>query len=179
MKFSMIVEMTSLTPRVTFRIAAIPAQNAPTSMATTTMSSTCRGAGKATAPPTPAAMSAANAILTFDPDVEQVHPEADCRGNTGQIQHRRVVEDVDDVSVGRPGQHGVPERCDVVACCIQNQRRDDCSDDQRENWRSHAEERSTWPTHESSPAPVIADPSCCGVTVCGSNAPTILPRRIT
>ncbi len=59
MKFSMIVEMTSLTPRVTLSRPAIPAQKAPTAMATTTISATWSGGGSVTAPPTAAASIAA------------------------------------------------------------------------------------------------------------------------
>ena len=58
--FSMIVEITSLTPRVTLSTPAIAAQSAPTSTATTTMSAMCSGAGSTTAPPTAAAISAAS-----------------------------------------------------------------------------------------------------------------------
>ncbi len=59
MKFSMIVEMTSLTPRVTLSRPAIPAQNAPTSIATARIRPTCSTGGRATAPPTAAASIAA------------------------------------------------------------------------------------------------------------------------
>src|SRR3712207_4466778 len=56
MKFSMIELITSLTPRVTLRTATIPAQMAPTAIATTMISRTCSGPGSATAAPTAAAM---------------------------------------------------------------------------------------------------------------------------
>ncbi len=60
MKFSMIEEMTSLTPRVTLSTPMIPAQNDPTSMATTMMLSWCRPSGSANWPPNAAAMMAAS-----------------------------------------------------------------------------------------------------------------------
>ena len=56
---SMIVEMTSLTPRVTLRAAAMPAHIAPTSIATTTMIVMCSGFGSENDPPTTAALKAA------------------------------------------------------------------------------------------------------------------------
>ena len=60
MKFIMIELMTSLTPRVTFRTATMPAQTAPTSMATTKIRTMCRGAGSDTAAPAAAAMIVAS-----------------------------------------------------------------------------------------------------------------------
>lgn len=59
MAFSMIVEMTSLTPRRTLSSPAIAAHPAPTSTATKMISAMCSGAGRVTAPPTAAAVSAA------------------------------------------------------------------------------------------------------------------------
>ena len=50
-KLSMIELMTSLTPRVTFSTATMAAQSAPTSIATTTISTMCSGPGSATAAP--------------------------------------------------------------------------------------------------------------------------------
>src|SRR5262245_66474002 len=52
MKFSMIVEMTSLTPRVTLSTAAIPAHIAPTSTAVSNVTHTGSGAGNANRPTT-------------------------------------------------------------------------------------------------------------------------------
>ncbi len=61
MKFSMIVEMTSLTPRVTFSSAAIPAQNAvPASIATTMVATWRSPLGSATEPANAPASTAAN-----------------------------------------------------------------------------------------------------------------------
>jgi len=60
MTFSMIVEMTSLTPRAVFRTPATPAQAAPTAIATSSTSATCSTAGRCTAAPTAAASSAAS-----------------------------------------------------------------------------------------------------------------------
>jgi hypothetical protein len=67
MKFSMIVEMTSLTPRVTLSTAAIPAHIAPTSTAVSSVTNTCSGAGNETAPPTAAANSAASRYCPSTP----------------------------------------------------------------------------------------------------------------
>ena len=59
-KLSMIVEITSLTPRVTLSSATKPAQHAPTSIATR-MIATCRKpVGSATEPPNAAASIAAS-----------------------------------------------------------------------------------------------------------------------
>ena len=55
MAFSMIVEMTSLTPRVTFSSPAIPAQDAPTRAASTSGTATFSRPGKTAAPATAAA----------------------------------------------------------------------------------------------------------------------------
>jgi hypothetical protein len=60
MKFSMIVEITSLTPRVTFSTPAIPAHTAPVTMAMTMMRATCSGPGSDTAAPSPAESTAAS-----------------------------------------------------------------------------------------------------------------------
>jgi hypothetical protein len=51
MKFSMIVEITSLTFRFTFNQPAIPDHSAPVAMATTKQNAMCNGAGRFTAPP--------------------------------------------------------------------------------------------------------------------------------
>ena len=51
----MIELITSLTPRVTLRTATMPAQQAPTTIATTTINRTCSGPGRATAAPAAAA----------------------------------------------------------------------------------------------------------------------------
>jgi hypothetical protein len=67
MKFSMIELITSLTPRVTFRTATMPAQNAPTSMATTKIRTMCRGAGSDTAAPAAAAMIVASRYCPSTP----------------------------------------------------------------------------------------------------------------
>ncbi len=56
---SMIVEITSLTLRVTLSTPAIPAHREPTTIATRMMNPTCRGAGNATSAPAHAAISPA------------------------------------------------------------------------------------------------------------------------
>ena len=58
--FSMIVETTSLTPRVTLRTPAMPAHMAPTSIATRMISGICTTPGRVSAPPTTAAKNAAS-----------------------------------------------------------------------------------------------------------------------
>jgi hypothetical protein len=50
MALSMIVEMTSLTPRVVRRMPAMPAQAAPTNMATSRVAATLRKPGSRAAP---------------------------------------------------------------------------------------------------------------------------------
>jgi hypothetical protein len=67
MALSMIVEMTSLTPRVTLRIAAMPAHIAPTSIAVTTINRMCSGLGSSTDPPTTAAVKAARRYCPSTP----------------------------------------------------------------------------------------------------------------
>ncbi len=59
MALSMMVEITSLIPRVTFSTPATPAYAEPTVMPTKRISMTCSGAGRWTTPPTSAATSAA------------------------------------------------------------------------------------------------------------------------
>ena len=59
MTLSMIVEMTSLTPRVTLSSAAMPAQRAPTTTATSTTTMMSSGPGSSSQPPTTAAKKAA------------------------------------------------------------------------------------------------------------------------
>ena len=58
--FSMIVEITSLTPRVALSTAAMPAHMAPTSIAVTTMTRMCSGFGSEIELPTTAAVKAAS-----------------------------------------------------------------------------------------------------------------------
>ena len=79
---SMIVEITSLTPRVTLSTPAMPAQSAPTAIATQdARRATLSKPGKpAPRRRTTAAANDAIAVLALDADVEQVHPEADGRG---------------------------------------------------------------------------------------------------
>lgn len=59
-EFSMIVEMTSLTPRVTFRTPAMAAHRAPVAMAETMISGMAIQPGTVSAPPRTAAMNAAS-----------------------------------------------------------------------------------------------------------------------
>ncbi len=59
MELSMIVEITSLTPRHTFKIAAMAAHAAPTATATTMMNVTCTTGVNDTAAPAAAASTAA------------------------------------------------------------------------------------------------------------------------
>jgi hypothetical protein len=58
MALSMIVEMTSLTPRVTRSTAAIPAQSAPTSIATRIATTVLRMPGNQASPANQAAAKA-------------------------------------------------------------------------------------------------------------------------
>ena len=60
MTLSMIVEITSLTPRVTLSAPATPDQRAPTSIATSRMKPMCRTVGRCTLAPAAAASSAAS-----------------------------------------------------------------------------------------------------------------------
>ena len=64
---SRIVEMTSLTPRVTLSTAATPAQAAPIVTATSRTSGICSAIGRSTAAPTEAASSAASAYWPSTP----------------------------------------------------------------------------------------------------------------
>jgi len=59
-KLSMIVEITSLTPRRTLRYPAKPAQAAPTSIAARRTTPTCSTRGRWIVPPSAAATSAAS-----------------------------------------------------------------------------------------------------------------------
>ena len=61
-KLSMIVEMTSLTPRLTFSQPANAAQMAPDAIATTREKRMCNGAGRSTAAPATAVASSATRI---------------------------------------------------------------------------------------------------------------------
>ena len=84
MKFSMIELITSLTPRVTLRTATMPAQKAPTSMATTMISTMCSGPGSETAAPGGGRHDRREPVLALDADVEQAHPEGDGHGEPGR-----------------------------------------------------------------------------------------------
>ncbi len=63
----MIVEMTSLTPRVTLSSPAMPAHIAPTVIATRMVSPMCSGAGSATLPAKAAARIAASRYCPSTP----------------------------------------------------------------------------------------------------------------
>ena len=60
MALSMIVEITSLMPRLTFNTPATPEYAAPTVIPTSRIKATCSGAGNRTTPPTSAATKAAS-----------------------------------------------------------------------------------------------------------------------
>ena len=66
-KFNMMVEITSLTPRLTFSQPAKPAQIAPVAMATTRQKRMCNGAGKSTAAPATAVAKSATLICPSTP----------------------------------------------------------------------------------------------------------------
>ncbi len=63
----MIVETTSLTPRLVLRKPAMPDQKAPTSIATITMSAMCSGPGRLTLAPTSADIMAARRYCPSTP----------------------------------------------------------------------------------------------------------------
>ncbi len=67
MKLSMIVEITSLTPRVTFRRPARPAHRLPTTMAVRRMMATWNGPGSSSWAPTQAATNEASTYCPSTP----------------------------------------------------------------------------------------------------------------
>ena len=77
MAFSMIVEMTSLTPRVTRSRPAMPAHRAPATIATRMASTVLSLPGQPGLAGERGGGERADAVLALDADVEQVHPEAD------------------------------------------------------------------------------------------------------
>ncbi len=84
MKFSMIVEITSLTPRLTFRMPGIQAQNAPTTMAVRMISADVEGGRQVDRGPHRGGDERGQPVLAVDADVEQVHLEPDGHGQAGQ-----------------------------------------------------------------------------------------------
>src|SRR5205085_10743911 len=120
-----------------------------------------------------------DAVLALDADVEQVHLEADGRGDAGEVERRGVVEDVDDVAVLGPGQHRRPEGAHVVPAHHEDERRDDRGDHQGEQGRGDGQQHTAYGAHADASATVIAEPSSCGVTVCGSRSPANAPRSTT
>ena len=87
MKLSMIVEITSLTPRVTLSTPAIEAHAAPTTIATSMMKLTWNGAGSVTARAAAGGQQRRQQVLALDADVEQVHLEPD---RDGERRRRRA-----------------------------------------------------------------------------------------
>ena len=67
----MIVEITSLTPRVTFSSPAMPAQIAPTPIATISSRGTCSTAGRCDLDADDRDCQRRQAVLPLDADVEQ------------------------------------------------------------------------------------------------------------
>ena len=89
MAFSMIVEMTSLTPRVTRSRPAMPAQRAPATIATTMAARVFGLPGQPRLAGNDGGGERGDAVLALDADVEQVHPEADGGGDAGEVEDRR------------------------------------------------------------------------------------------
>ena len=98
MALSMIVEITSLIPRVTFSTPAIPAHAAPTVIATNRMKSTWIRGGQVGRAADVGGEERGQQVLPLDTDVEQVHPEPDRGGDAGDVERRGPVEDVDRAS---------------------------------------------------------------------------------
>ena len=83
----MIVEITSLTPRVTLSTPAMPAQSGADEPSRSRRRPATLQRRRA-ARPAPATAAAANdreAVLALDADVEQVHPEADGHRERGEV----------------------------------------------------------------------------------------------
>ena len=87
----MIVLITSLTPRVTLSSAAMPAQAAPTTIATIRVIAIRRNPGSELMKARTGhrrGQHRGQPVLAVDADVEQVHLEADGDRDRGQVVHR-------------------------------------------------------------------------------------------
>ena len=122
-----------------------------------------------------------HAVLAVDADVEQVHLEADRDGERRHVVGDRPV----DHRYHRVGRVGVlPHRLERVdravaarpraRCAETSEREHDRSDGRRER-----EEDAARPAHAAVPsfAPVMYEPSSTGVTVAGSSVATMLAAK--
>ena len=168
---SMIVEITSLTPRVTLSTAATPAHIAPTSIATMIVRTMLSNAGQPALRGHDGGDERGQAVLPVDADVEQVHPEADRHGEPGEVEHGRAVDDVDEVARLRRLQDRLPHLGHRVTGRDQDQAGDRDRRHEREDRCGQGERHASRvePHHATSaPAPVMDEPSSCGVTDAGS-----------
>ena len=86
MALSMIVEITSLTPRVTFEHAGDAGSRRPTAMAMSEdQARRGGGAGRSTPRRPRRAQEHGQAVLALDADVEEVHLEADGDRDAGEV----------------------------------------------------------------------------------------------
>ena len=86
MALSMIVEMTSETPRLTLSQAAMPAQRPPATIATRMATITLSDARQPGLAGEDRGREDGDAVLAVDADVEEVHPEADGDGDGGEVE---------------------------------------------------------------------------------------------
>ena len=99
----------------------------------------------------------------------------------GDVDHRRLVDDVDPDARQRVAEDRRPEVARRAAGGGDDDRRgehrDDDGDERRE--QRHADGSKANGAFMRASPPVIAAPRSCGVTSAGSNVPTRRPRRMT
>ena len=80
----------------------MPAQKAPTSIATRIISGIWSDAGQRQRAADDGGEQRGEAVLAVDADVEQVHPEADGHRERGEVVRRRLVDDQTWLSLSEP-----------------------------------------------------------------------------
>jgi hypothetical protein len=93
---SMIVEITSETPRATFNHPAMPAPQPPDGHRDQQAHQDVQPPGQVTLTGEDRGCEGRDPVLPLDPDVEQIHPEPDGHRGRGQVEDHGFVEHVGD-----------------------------------------------------------------------------------
>ncbi len=176
----MMVDTTTLTLRVTLRMAAINAHDPPTVIATTNTNGTCSSGGRLTSAPAQPATSAARMYWPFEPmlnrfilnPIATATPEMYSGTEVLMMSTTAAVESIVFHISTKASTGLLPEISSAIdeirIAAIAATRG---ASDARQI-RSNISELPPF-------APVMYDPSSAGVTVFGSTSATISPRNIT
>ncbi len=184
MKLSMIVEITSLTPRVTLSTPGMAPQAMPVSMATTQDQAHVQDRRQVDRRPDEGGHEGGDGELALDADVEQPHLEGDGEGDAREVERRGPVDDRGDRLFGGAEVPHQAERLDRVAAAgLEHEARD-------EQGEQHGGDGGQEPQERDGQALHVRRPRRCGRRSCRSRVPrgspwpgpasaTMRPRSIT